>query len=222
MSFKFKPLYLIYAIVIAAPALVTVTYIIAASLGHVPWCIPPIQGCTDITHTGILPPESYIFRFGVIPIATLMALLFYFFKEWLENIAGKKLLNAQISFYLALGACIFLDASTSLLQGKEDTLIHVHAIFATSFFILMLVSQALYTFEDFRLRQIPIKTALWIRIGTMILQFILLVLRISQWISTEAEANHAIEWLLTLTFIFWYASFIFERHTIFTNDYQRK
>ncbi len=170
MTFRFNRHYLIDAVVFGTPILFTITYLIAASEGHVHWCVPPIQGCTTITDAGIYPPESYIFRFGAYPLMTFMGLLFYFFKEWLEKVAGQKSRRAQTAWYLALAACLCMDVALAVMQGKHETAGTIHAVFAALYFVLMLTSQALYTYEDFRWRQIESKTALSIRVGTNFLQ----------------------------------------------------
>ena len=207
---------------IGVPLLFTATYLIAAFKGHVPWCFPPIDGCTDITHTGFEPPESFLFRFGLIPIAVVMGLLFYFFKEWLEMIAGRPLGRARASFYLALAGSICLNASTSLIQGQQDTPINVHAVFASSFFILMFISQLLYTLQDYRLRIIEKPLALWIRIISMALQLLLILINLINWIVTGERPDSAFEWQITLAYVLWFASFLFERDTVFTNHYRRR
>jgi preprotein translocase subunit SecG len=198
-------------VVFGTPLLFTITYLMAASEGHHP---------TTITSTGIYPPESYIFRFGAFPLMTFMGLLFYFFKEWLEELARNKSHPAQISFYLALLACICMNVALAVMQGKEETLMTIHTVFAILFFVLMLVSQILYTYEDNKWRKIESKTALGIRLGTNLLQFGLLTSALVGGI-LGSKFNAIYEWLITFTYFLWYSSFLFERDTVFTRNYQR-
>lgn len=218
MLFKFNPLVLLYFIVIGTPVLLIITYLVAAWQGHVPWCFPPIQGCTDITHTGLNPPESYIFRMGLIPIATFMGFLFYFFKEWLEALAGGPSRNARIAFYLAVASSVCLVAGTSFIQGSAQTHWTLHTIFASLFFVLMLISQILYTYEERRLRPGTEKTASRIRLGANLVQIFLLLMILFQLITGIGITGSAFEWLLTFSFIAWYAAFLFERNSIFKLD----
>lgn len=211
MTFRFKPLILIYLVVFGTPLLFTITYLMAASEGHDP---------TTITSTGIYPPESYIFRFGAFPLITFMGLLFYFFKEWLDELAGDKSRPAQLSFYLALLACIFMLGALAVMQGPKETVMNLHTVFAILFFVLMLVSQASYTFEDYRLRQVESKTALWIRVGTNLLQLGLLTSAIVRGIS-GGKFYPIYEWLITFSYFLWYSSFLFERATVFTKNYRK-
>ena len=222
VKFRFKPFSLIYAVVFGTPLLFTITYLMAASEGHVEWCIPPIGGCVSITDTGIYPPESYVFRFGAYPLMTFMALLFYFFREWLEIVAGEKPLGAQIAWYLALVACLCMNVALAVMQGKAETAYTIHAVFAISYFVLMLASQALYTYEDFHWRQLESKTALSIRVGTIFLQLGLLLSIPLLWLFGIKPNQRDIryEWLIVLTFFLWYSSFLFERDTVFTEKFR--
>ena len=71
MSLNFLPL-----LTALLPALaINFCYLLAASQGHVPWCIPYLEGCTSISATGRQAPESYLFRALIIPTAVL--LVFY-------------------------------------------------------------------------------------------------------------------------------------------------
>jgi len=60
----------------AVPAgLFALTYLMAAVNGHVGWCLPLVGNCTDITHTGLQPPESFVFRIGMVVVCVLFVAL---------------------------------------------------------------------------------------------------------------------------------------------------
>ena len=46
---------------------VNVCYLIAVGMEHVPACIPYLSGCTSVSSTGRIAPESLIFRAGMLP-----------------------------------------------------------------------------------------------------------------------------------------------------------
>lgn len=222
MTFRFNPHYLIDAVVFGTPVLFTITYLIAASNGHVPWCIPLIQNCTTITDTGIYPPGSYVFRFGAYPLITFMGFLFYFFKEWLEQVAGRKSLPARVCFYLAVLACLFMNAAIAVMDPEnQHQWMRLHTVFAIFYFVLMLVAQSVYTWEDFRLRRIESKTALGIRVGTNLLQFGFLTSALLLPLFGHKPGD-AYEWLMTFSFFLWYSSFLFERDKVFTENFTRR
>jgi hypothetical protein len=53
---------------------VNVCYLVAIGLDHLPACIPYLTGCTSVSSTGRIAPESLIFRAGMLPSALIVAL----------------------------------------------------------------------------------------------------------------------------------------------------
>src|SRR5262245_26718083 len=222
MTFRFNPHYLIDAVVVGTPLLFTITYLIAASSGHVPWCIPPIQGCTTITATGIYAPGSYVFRFGAYPLIAFMGFLFYFFDEWLERLAGGRSPRARATWYLAAVACLFMLGALAVMDPiNQHQWMPLHSAFAIAFFVLMLGAQSLYTWEDLKLRGMESRAAVTIRVGTNVLQFGLLVSALLSSLFGH-EFNPKYEWLITLSFFLWYSSFWFERRLVFTENFKQR
>lgn len=52
-----------------------VCYLIAATLQHVPACIPYLEGCTSVSSTGRVAPEGLLFRIGMFASAIVYLLL---------------------------------------------------------------------------------------------------------------------------------------------------
>lgn len=215
MIFRLNPVGLIYAVVFGTPLLFVITYLIAAYHQHVPWCVPPVHGCTTITETGTHAPESYVFRFGAYPLVTFQALLFYFFKQWLEQVSGGPLRLVGAAWRLALTGCLCMIGSMAVMQGPHETAEPVHTILAVAYYLLMLASQALFTYDDFRLRQVRNRTPLAIRLGTIALQLALLFSVPLVWLFAGVAPNARYQWLMVATFFLWYSSFLFERRSVF-------
>jgi len=70
----------------AALPLVTINicYLVAIGMHHLPACIPYISGCTSVSSTGRLPPESLIFRAGMLPLAVVVMLFWRRCSTFLE------------------------------------------------------------------------------------------------------------------------------------------
>lgn len=66
-----------------------VSYILAASNGHVPWCFVYIDGCTSISSTGRTPPERYVFLPATLMTALLLALYWRESLAWLRELDGR-------------------------------------------------------------------------------------------------------------------------------------
>lgn len=111
------------------------TYLIAAGGGHVDWCLPPLQGCTDITHTGLKFPESHIFRVAMPFVCVLFALAWLIAHEWARQIRGETGARERRFRNLGVIAALALLVGEMTLQGKE-TVWAIHGAGATLFFVL--------------------------------------------------------------------------------------
>ena len=56
---------------------ITTTYIIAVSVEHVPVCITYFVGCTSVSSTGRMAPESLVFRAGLVPTGVVLILFWH-------------------------------------------------------------------------------------------------------------------------------------------------
>jgi len=111
------------------------TYLVAAAGGHVTWCVPPLQGCTDITHTGMQHPESHIFRIAMPFVCLLLILVWLSAHDWVRQVRGQT--GARERRFRALGVI----GATSLLVGEmalqgRETLWAIHGAGAALFFLL--------------------------------------------------------------------------------------
>jgi len=214
MTFRFNTACFTYAVVFGTPLLFAVSYIMAAWQQHVPWCFPPIHGCTTISETAMYAPESYIFRFGAYPLVIFQALLFYVFKQWLEEACGKPLKRARIAWRMALAGCVCMIGSMAVMQGPNETAEPAHTILAVGYYLLVLSSQGLFTWEDFCHRRSERRTPLALRIGTVFLQLALLASAALVWLVSDVFPYARYQWLLVATFFLWHASFLFERKSV--------
>ncbi|WP_372864421.1 hypothetical protein [Spongiibacter sp.] len=80
------PLYPLAAATALLPQLAIIaSYLWAASLGHVDWCLPHLHSCTSISATGRQPPESFLFKGLMMPAAVLLAAYWYASVHWLRS-----------------------------------------------------------------------------------------------------------------------------------------
>lgn len=61
------------------------SYLIAASYEHVPWCLPYWENCTSISATGRNLPEKLFFKFGMIFTAFNAMLLWWCAGQWFRQ-----------------------------------------------------------------------------------------------------------------------------------------
>ena len=62
---------------------VHLTYVVAASHGHVEWCVPYWDGCTSISRVGRYGWANYLFRAGLLPYTVLLGLYWWLNQRWL-------------------------------------------------------------------------------------------------------------------------------------------
>lgn len=75
---------------------VHLSYLVAASYGHVDWCIPYIDSCTSISATGRQPPASFVFRATMIPSAMILMAFWWINHQWLTEASVRyKCINAS-------------------------------------------------------------------------------------------------------------------------------
>lgn len=116
-------------------ALFPVTYLVAAAGGHVDWCVPPLQGCTDITHTGMKFPESHIFRVAMPFVCVFFVLVWLIAFDWARQVRGEVGVRERRFRNLGVAAAFALLIGEMVLQGRE-TIWPIHGLGAMLFFIL--------------------------------------------------------------------------------------
>ena len=116
-------LHFIPLVCVVLPAVgVHLCYLLAAQLGHVPWCFPYIEGCVSISAAGRQSPESTIFRATVIPTAVLMMVYWKLNHEWLETLKSRMKMTNRAMLWCGITACLGLILYTTTLgaigQGR--------------------------------------------------------------------------------------------------------
>lgn len=80
-----------------------VSFLLAATFGHVDWCIPYWDSCTSISATGRQLPEKLWFKAGMVPTALLTALLWWCAARW-RRLAGPTRYPHRLAMLPWLGA----------------------------------------------------------------------------------------------------------------------
>ena len=97
---------------------VNVCYVVAIGLDHLPACIPYLTGCTSVSSTGRIAPESLIFRAGMLPSALIVALFWQRCVTFLRlgGQSGSRLVTLQVlGFIAALSLVVY-----AVTLGFED------------------------------------------------------------------------------------------------------
>lgn len=151
-----------------------VSYLIAATYGHVDWCVPYWDSCTSISATGRQLPEKVWFKLGMMPSALVAALLWWKLWHWLQTTAAyfpRLTLNAMLLCGF-LAAC-FLIMYTAVLGEEGDTFQRIRRTGITLTFAFTFLGQLFCTrlLWLYSMSSTPSDIALWVRrlLGLLIL-----------------------------------------------------
>lgn len=114
-SLALWPLALVVALL---PALVThVAWALSLQAGHIPWCIPYLEGCTSISRAARHGLGNDLFRMVMLPTASLQALFWLAVAAWLRD--GGARVAASVP-WLGLLAAVFLALYATFLGSEGD------------------------------------------------------------------------------------------------------
>ncbi|MFC4892289.1 hypothetical protein ACFPDQ_04425 [Pseudofrancisella aestuarii] len=207
MTARFNPKKLISFTTISVAVLFFITYIVSVINGHNQLCVPFISGCSDITHAGFFPYESYMLKAILIPTATLMAVIFFFIKEWLIHISSnnpKVTKQANIMLWISTIGCIGLVIGTAVIDG-DKTIMPLHLKAVGIFFVSMTICQVWYTIIESKytskVNKLPV-TLRRIAIGIT-----LIVAIVSLFMAQTYKNQSIVEWWGVYSLIFWFWTF---------------
>ncbi len=136
------------AIAALLPAVgIHLSYLVAASVGHVPWCVPYLDNCTPISATGRQAPESFVFRATIIPTAVLIMVYWTLSYQWLKALASPWRRANRAMVCLGVIACFGLLLYTTVLGATQDEYRALRRLGTTVFFGLMIPAQIILTLQ---------------------------------------------------------------------------
>jgi hypothetical protein len=99
---------------------INISYLVAVGTEHLPACIPYLSGCTSVSATGRVAPESLIFKAGMLSSAVAFALLWHRSATFLQTRGQRpsRVLLLRI-FSLLAALSLTLYAVTLGLKGDE-------------------------------------------------------------------------------------------------------
>ncbi len=97
------------------------TYAIAATEGHVPWCVPYVDSCTSISATGRHGIAYLVFKGTMIPAALLLMLYWVLTRSWLRSL-GERGRTPDVVLALGVTGAVFLIVYTVALGAAGDAM----------------------------------------------------------------------------------------------------
>lgn len=126
---------------------VHVCYLLAAQLGHVPWCFPYIDSCTSISAVGRMSPESHLFRAAIITTGVFMLMYWRLNYEWFKT------MNSQMPIRNRSMLCCGIIASMGVILyatvlGSIGQEYHVQRrLGVTTFYVFTFLAQLIMTHQ---------------------------------------------------------------------------
>lgn len=130
-------------------AAVHLTWLVAASHGHVDWCNPYLDSCTSISATGRQPPASYLFRATMLPAAVVLALYWWCNYAWLRALQGAdgRIRRLRWMLWLGLLASVGLILYVTVLGEAGDAWRFQRRAGTVLFFSFTFLAQLLFAAE---------------------------------------------------------------------------
>ena len=178
---------------------INIAYVVAASLDHVPSCFVYLEGCTTISSTGRMAPESLWFRAIIIPCAVLTIMCWRLTGGWLRCLEKESYEGSAVIQTLGIMAGLFLILYTVALGFIGPEYAIQRRIGVTLFFVFTFLGQSLLAQRLWRIanRHPDLYPRGLARLKLILCWFILIVglisIPISNLIGTDAPQN-IVEW----------------------------
>lgn len=206
------------------PLFAAVAPLLAVTFAHwlgvrenlLPACVPYFEGCTSISATGRHPPGSFVFRATLLPLTTVLAVIWYFVFAWLENSGEKPNRNVRTTLLLAgvSGAVALLIYVTFL--GTREPIYEfmrrfgIYVYFLGTITAQLLTSSLVYTYSNAREDPVLRRIAYGM-FSLCLLPFALGVLNLTlkTVLDDSGPAENRIEWLASLMMHGWFVLLYF-------------
>jgi hypothetical protein len=119
------------------------TYLLAASQGHVDWCVPYWDSCTSISATGREMPEKLVFKLLMMPAGLCATGFWWLVRQWLLTVHG---VRSRAVFVLGTWAALFMLLYVAAL-GESDEYRWARQTGIILFFSLSYVAQLCFLFH---------------------------------------------------------------------------
>lgn len=173
---------------------INITYLVSASEGYVPWCVPYWDSCTSISATGRSGTAFFIFKATMIPAALLLM--------WYWILAARKLnlfgnSGHTIPVIGIIGA-IFLIVYTIALGAVGDLFQLQRRVGIIIFFTFTYLAQLLFSYRVEKLELADTTRPIQWTLCSTVLAIGLLTLILDITLENYDDYEDAFEWIIAL------------------------
>jgi hypothetical protein len=126
-------------------------FLLSANAGHVPWCLPYIDGCSTISQAGRSGQTIFYYRALVFPYGILLMLFWVYTLKWLDALRGHRAKVAYIIFWLGMIGSIGLLVYIDFLGAEGEFNSTMRRTGAALYFVLIPLAQSLLLYQHYKL-----------------------------------------------------------------------
>ena len=189
---------------------VNLSYLGAAFGGHIPVCVPYLQGCTSISAAGRHGLAYFFFKGGMIPAAVLLGTFWVVCRRWLIIVGDTDGRMVRAMVWLGCLSAVFLILYTLFLGSKGDFYNLMRRFGVTFYFSFSYLAQLILLGRLRRLQRTGRFTLPgYILTGKLVLVIGLLVLGLASipmenFVADKDRLVNAIEWMFALLMVSYY------------------
>lgn len=186
-------------------------YVLSASAGIIPWCIPYLDGCTSISATGRHGLGYVLFKGGMLPSAALLIVYWRLCRDWLTHAGDKNATVLRALLWLGIAGALCMMLYTVFL-GHKGEVYNLLRRFGVSLGLgLSYLAQLLLVWRLHRLsagaRGSPSPPGI-LRAKTWLVTLLLVIglgsIPVSNFIADKDPVENAIEWVFCLLLFSFY------------------
>lgn len=174
---------------------INLSYLIGIWQKHLPVCVPYISGCTAVSSTGRLPPESWVFKAGMLSAAVIIAI---FWRRCAQFLAAGH--PARVPVVALKGLSVIAAVSLTLyavaLGFPGEDLRFVRRIGINGFAVSSFLAQAVFLVSYRHLRSEATETLWrWLIVLSITLPALGIGAEIAKWAGVDRHtANRLAAW----------------------------
>jgi hypothetical protein len=174
---------------------INVCYVLGVSLDHLPACIPYLSGCTSVSSTGRIAPESLLSKAGLLSSAVVFVLLWLRCATFLQ-LGGQT--SGRVNALRVLGflAALFLALYSVTLGLREEEYRILRRIGIDGFALSSLFAQILFIvlYRPMRIDTTR-KLTRWLIAFCIALPLLGIAAEVAKWVGAPRRAaNNTVAW----------------------------
>ena len=195
------------ALWVAVVPLVTIniSYLVAVAMEHLPACIPYLSGCTSVSATGRIAPESLIFKTGMLVSAVAFVLMWHRSATFLQT-GGKRSSRVLLLRIFSLLAALSLTLYAVNLGLKGDEFRYMRRVGINGFAFSNLITEALFIvlYRPMRIETTQ-KLFHWLIVFCVALPLLSIAAELAKWLGAPRRpTNNLVAWNAFIAFSAYY------------------